>query len=97
MRRKLERLVEVKDFFSFLLFLSQFEIYFFISRVTDKLWHSAHNFGLNNSMMSGLWHQGIDHSAYTWLGCTYQAHCGFSTIRMVFYFTSPAYSQIISP
>jgi hypothetical protein len=98
---KFERLVEVKDLtfcsFSFLLFPSQVGINFFYSKVTVKLRHSAHDFGQTNSMMSGLWHQGKDQSAYTWVGSTFQAHCVFSTSRMVSYFTSPAYPQIISP
>ena len=57
---------------------------------------SAHDCGQTNGMMSGLCHQGMDHSAYPRVCCTYQAHCGFSTSKMVSYFTSPAYPQIIS-
>jgi len=57
---------------------------------------SAHDCGQTNGMMSGLCHQGMDQSAYPRVCCTYQAHCGFSTSKMVSYFSSPAYPQVIS-
>jgi len=52
--------------------------------------------GENDGSMSGLCHQGMDHSAYPRVCCTYQSHCGSSTTKLVSYFTSPSYPQLIS-
>jgi len=57
---------------------------------------SAHDCGQTDGTMSGLCHQGMDYSAYPRVCCTYQAHCGATTNKLVSYFTSPTYPELIS-
>eukprot|EP00092_Neocalanus_flemingeri_P029391 GFUD01031908.1.p1 GENE.GFUD01031908.1~~GFUD01031908.1.p1 ORF type:complete len:518 (+),score=114.79 GFUD01031908.1:75-1628(+) len=57
---------------------------------------SAHDCGQTNGQMSGLCHQGMDHSAYPRVCCTYTAECGYSTSKTVSYFRSPAWPQLVT-